>query len=192
MIELLAGAQQNRESKNAILACNEWLRLGPGRTLPRLLERFIESKGESPPTRFLGTLRQWSARYNWEERAQEWDASAEERKNAAYREAMEEGLALDYERVSELKRLAGFLIEQTYEQGEGGVYHNVWLPDVKQIGSGDYAERVDIERFNAAMIDQLRGALDDLAKETGGRKTHTDITSDGKALTIVIEQRKAD
>jgi len=58
---------------------------------------------------------------------------------------MQSGLALDYERAVELKRLAHFLIEQIYEQGEDGNYHNVWLPDVKQIGAGKNIERIDIE-----------------------------------------------
>jgi hypothetical protein len=55
-------------------------------------------------------------------------------------------------------------------------YHKVWLPDVKQIGGGEHAERVDIVRFNAALIEQYRGTLDDLAKETGGRKQKMEVT----------------
>jgi len=58
------------------------------------------------------------------------------------------------------------LHEQMYEQGAGGKYHNIWLPDVKEVGG----QVVDIERFNAAIVDQYRGALDDIAKEVGGRK----------------------
>lgn len=97
-------------------------------------------------------------------------------------------MALDFERTDELKGLAHFLIEQIYETGEDGVYHNVWLPDVKQIGSGSNVERVDIERFNAAIIDQLRGVLDDLAKETGGRKRSMELTgAEGTPLFNLIE-----
>jgi len=98
---------------------------------------------------------------------------------------MQSGLALDYERAVELKRLAHFLIEQIYEQGEDGNYHNVWLPDVKQIGAGKNIERIDIERFNAAIISELRGVLDDLAKETGGRKLRQEITgAEGGPLLV--------
>jgi hypothetical protein len=70
------------------------------------------------------------------------------------------------------------------EQGEDGVYHNVWVPDVKQIGSGADAERVDIEHFNSAIISEYRATLDDIAKETGGRvqKQQTDLTSGGKPI----------
>jgi len=95
---------------------------------------------------------------------------------------MDYGLALDYERVRKLKRLADFLEGQVYERGEAGDYHNVWLPDVKSVGSGELAERVNIERFNGALISEYRAVLDDLAKETGGRAKRLDLTMDLKQL----------
>lgn len=192
-MQLLAGEARSGERSAAIQACNDWLRMGPGRSLPELHRRYTENHRDSPPTESLGTLKQWSSRYDWAKRAEEWDAGAEERKNTAYTEAMQTGLALAHERVNGLKRLAGFLEEQMYEQGAGGVYHNIWLPDVKIVGHGEDAEAVDIERFNAAIIAQYRGALDDLAKETGGRvqKSSTELTGkDGEALTFVFKRRE--
>ncbi len=116
----------------------------------------------------------------------------EHQKNERRQQVMESGLALDFERVDQLKRVGHFLIDQIYEQGEDGTYHNIWLPDVKQIGSGNSAERVDIERFNAAIIGELRGVLDDLAKETGGRIKGVDVTSGGQSLFDLEEwKRKA-
>jgi hypothetical protein len=126
----------------------------------------------------LATLKAWSKRYSWQHRADEYDAELERQKNERRQQVMNDGLALDFERVDKLKQLGHFLLEQIYEQGEDGLYHNVWLPDVKQIGSGDSAERVDIERFNAAIISELRGVLDDLAKETGGRRQKHDVAHD--------------
>ena len=82
---------------------------------------------------------------------------------------MQNGLAQDFERVNSLKRLACFLEGQIYEKGTTGKYHNVWLPDVKVVGFGENAEVVEIERFNSGLLQQFRGTLDDLAKETGGR-----------------------
>lgn len=98
---------------------------------------------------------------------------------------MQSGLALAHERVQKLKELGAFLEAQMYERGEDGVYYNVWLPDVKQIGSGENAERVDIERFNSAIIEQYRDTLDDLAKETGGRRQQHDITSGGEKIRVI-------
>lgn len=175
-VTLLSGQAQNGESKNAIIACNDWLRMGAGRSLVALVQKYTEAHRDAPPTKSIDTIKKWSQEYAWQERADAYDAAIEDAKDARRREIMESGLALDYERVVELKRMAAFLSEQIYEQGESGEYYNVWNPDVKQIGSGEFAERVDIERFNGEIFSQLRGTLDDLAKETGGRKQKTELT----------------
>lgn len=169
-IELLAGQRQKSESSRAVQACNDYLRLGPGRSLADLSRQYQDTPENTTPTTKVNTLHKWAQRYGWQARAEALDAGLEQRKNERADEIMQSGLALAHERVDTLKNLAAFLLGQIYEQGADGDYHNVWLPDVKQIGSGEYAERVDIERFNGAIIEQLRGTLDDLAKETGGRK----------------------
>jgi hypothetical protein len=184
-IKLLAGQRQKGERLTAVQACNDWLRLGRGRSLSKLLETYTENDQELPPTRSMGTLKGWSSRYHWQDRSEEYDAELERQKNERRQEVMDSGLALDFERTDELKRLAHFLISQIYEQGENGDYHNIWLPDVKQVGAGKDAERIDIERFNAAIISELRGVLDDLAKETGGRKLRQEITgAEGGAVIV--------
>lgn len=210
-LKLLAGQRQKRETSRNVQACNDYLRLGPGRSLRILWERYAKDNRSLPPTSNFDTLKMWSAKWGWVARAEAYDAECEQAKNARRREIMESGLALDYERVETLKRIAALLegeIEKRAEveglDGEPakdkngnpieGERYRVWLPDVKQIGSGDYAERVDIERYNSAIFGDLRGVLDDLAKETGGRIARQDITSGGKKLFDVdawMEQRKA-
>ena len=184
-MSLLAGERQSGESYRAIQACNDYLRMGPGRSLRSLAEHYSGSERNLAPTLSVGTLMGWSERYGWVERAASYDTRLEDAKNARAKDIMESGLALAHERVVKLKRLAGFLEEQMMEKGEGGVYHNVWLPDVKQIGSGADAKRVDIERFNQGIISEYRATLDDLAKETGGRVSKQEITGkDGGGLVI--------
>ena len=194
-VELLAGERKRGETSRSIQACNDYLRLGPGRSLRILNELYAENRQFTPPTSNLHTLKGWSAKYDWVVRAEGYDAALEEAKNVRHQEIMESGLALDHERVEKLKGLAGFLLDEIEktsqvqavdEDGNVGMVdgerHRVWLPDVKQIGSGEFAERVDIERYNSAIFSDLRGLLDDLAKETGGRVVKQDITSDGKPL----------
>lgn len=174
-IPLLAGERQSGESDNAVLACNDWLRLGPGRSLPALAEKYNEGQQKSAPTQSLATLQKWSSKNDWAERAVEFDANWDAIRNREREQELAYGLALDYERVRKLKRLADFLEAQIYEQGEPDPstgkrpYHNVWCPDVKVVGHGDSAEVVDIERFNGALFTQYRETLNDLAKEVGGR-----------------------
>lgn len=185
-LQPLKGQRQKGESDSAVIACCDWLRLGTGRTLPELLRKYSESYQDLPPTQSLATLKDWSSKFAWAERAIEFDTDYEAIKNAERQAVMDYGTALDYERVRKLKRLAAFLEKQIYEMSEpddNGIstYLNVWARDVKQIGAGEYAERVDIERFNGALISEYRATLDDLAKEVGGRKQRTELANaDGK------------
>jgi hypothetical protein len=160
--------------------------MGPGRSLRELWRRYNETQRNTTPTQSWNTLAGWSSRYQWAERAEAYDLQLEEQKNQRRDEIMASGLALTHERVEKLKWLAVFLESQISEQGEDGIYHNVWLPDVKQIGSGSMAERVDIERFNASLISEYRSTLDDLAKETGGRKTRVEHGGDEEGLPIRV------
>lgn len=174
----LVGERRKGETKNATIACNDYLRMGPRRSLTALLQRYREIPRDTAPTQSLNTLQKWSQRYNWQVRTELYDAQLEAEKNAREaarrREIMESGLSLPHERVLKLKEMVGLLLDEVYTEDEEGnlafVQDNVWLPDVKQIGGGEYAERVDLVRFNSAIFDQLRGLFDDLAKETGGRR----------------------
>lgn len=183
-VELLAGEKLERETKRATQACNDYLRMGAGRSLLKLHRTYAEYGPEKPPTRHLATLKIWSSSFAWQERAVAYDAEIERQKNEyteqRRREAMETALALDYERVLELKRMFGLLDRELYETDEKGNIigfkrETVWVPDVKQIGGGQFATQVDIERFNRAIFEIRRGLLDDLAKETGGRKQFTEM-----------------
>ena len=197
-IRLLSGEKQPGESHKAVQACNDWLREGRGRSLRALCDKYRDSQGNTenrPPTRSYNTLQMWSKRFGWKERAEVYDAELEQQKNERRKQVMSEGLALDFERTDQLKQLAHFLIEQINEQVEvkdeaGNVQSvkrpNVWVRDVKQIGSGEQAEKVEIERFNAAIISELRGVLDDLAKETGGRVQKQDISGSLPLKLIVL------
>lgn len=195
-IELLSGARQNGETDLAVVACNDWIRLGSGRSIPALIEHYQDKKNFikdfQPPSVSSSTLATWSSRFDWPGRARLYDAEWEHRKNAEREAVLNVGLSLDFERVRKLYRLAAFLEAQIYERGEDGVYHNIWLPDVKQIGNGDSAERVDIERFNAALLEQYRKVLEDIAKETGGRVQKQDITSGGDKLAGAFEVKVID
>ena len=190
---LLVGEGHPGETDNAMIACNDWLRLGPGRTLPELLNKYNDVQQNAAPTRSLNTLQRWSSRFSWAERATTFDANWETIKTAERTAELGRGLALDYERVRKLKRLADFLEGQIYETAidalTGRELHiNIWVPDKKILGKGEGAEIVDIERFNSGLLNQYRETLNDLAKEVGGRVAKQEIgTPDGKAFPIRVE-----
>lgn len=192
-LELLSGLRQKSESDKAVQACNDWLRMGAGRSLSDLHQLYTDTSQNLPITTSLGTLKVWSSSFNWAERAREFDAGWEARKNAEREAVLNYGLAHEYERLRKLYRLAALLEAQIYERGETteegkpGVLHNLWMPDVRQVGTGENAERVDIERFNAPLLEQYRKVLEDIAKETGGRVNRTDITTGDKPFSLEIK-----
>lgn len=169
MSELLAGERVKGETAKAIQACNDYLLLGRGRSMAKLLDRY-QIGAEVPPTKRLNTLKTWSTGYGWQSRAALYDSAIQEQKTALAIEAMQTGLALIYERVLVLKKLAETLAGQIWNPDGSLVKDNIWLKDAKQIGRGALADRVDLVHFNADLIEQFRGVLDDLARETGGRK----------------------
>lgn len=196
-LQPLSGQRQDKETDAAVTACNDFLRLGSGRSISGLVQKYTDMSmfqtDFKPPSTSAQTLYSWSSRFDWADRAAVYDAAWEERKNAEREAVLNYGLALDYERLRELYRLADLLRGQIYERNpESGVFDNIWLPDVKSIGSGESAERVDIERFNAALVEQYRKVLEDIAKEVGGRVNKTDLTSDGKPIAIGITKMDVD
>lgn len=124
-------------------------------------------------------------RWNWKYRATAFDDAERKKRDELYRaradEILASGFAARFARIAELNRLAELLQDEIWTDDKR------WLPDVKQIGSGEDAERVDIVRFNSSVIEQYRQTLDDIAKELGERKqnvkldadvTHYELTSD--------------
>lgn len=180
-VEPLVGDRQARESKKAVIACNDYLRMGPGRSLNKLVQKYNENSTEKPPSKHRATLAKWSGRFEWVMRSEEYDAQQDKVKSQVADEIMRTGLALAYMRVEELNWLFTLLKEQITEK------RKLWVHDVKQIGQGENAERVDIERYNTSLITDLRGVLDDLAKETGGRIKKTEHSGpEGNAIPLEI------
>ncbi len=163
-----------KESARARQAYADYVAMGNGRSLPKLAA--LHGYGESQ-------VRQWSTTFGWQARLMavaEREVKEAEGAEAAYRrEIMEEGYGLSHERVRALKTLAGKLFEELTTEDPDK--NKLWVTDVKQIGSGEFAERVDIERFNSGEVEQLRGLFDDIAKEKGERVTKAELTGAGGA-----------
>ena len=95
---------------------------------------------------------------------------------------MQSGFALKHERIQALNALAEMLLEEVKEVDKR------WCPDVKSIGQGEFAERVDIVRFNGSLIEQARKSLEDIAAELGERINRQELTLPGakvKGYTVL-------
>jgi hypothetical protein len=85
--------------------------------------------------------------------------------------ALATGLAIKENRVAALQRLANLMGKDLF----GGF---LWTEETKGVGSGDIAEIIEYDEFNAAEVAAFRGVLDDIAKETGGRVQRQEIRFD--------------
>lgn len=156
------------ETRKAHTGLRDYWAIGPGRSIRKLHQMYMETTSQEPPTRVLRTILGWSTKYSWQDRidrAKEIadDEIAELERQVRRDTVLTSGFALRYERVAALQALADLLQEELLEEDKR------WLPDVKQIGGGEYAERVDIVRFNNAIIEQFRKTLEDIAAEMGDR-----------------------
>jgi hypothetical protein len=172
------------ETRRANDALRDYWLLGPGRSQAKLQQSYSKATSEMPPTRHLRTIAGWSSKYQWQARIDDakqiLDDEIAKAEVDAYRErVLGSGYALYYKRVASLQGVADLLHQELHEKDKR------WLPDVKQIGSGEDAERVDIVRFNAQLIEQFRRTLDDIAAELGERVKRQEVSGpDGGPIAI--------
>lgn len=178
------------ETRRANDALRDYWLMGPGRSLAKLRQSYIEPTSH-PPSRHLRTLAGWSTKYAWQARIDRAkkildDEIAQAELEARRSEVLSGGYALHFERVAHLNELAELLYRELNEEDKR------WLPDVKQIGAGETAERVDIVRFNAALVREYRGALDDIAAELGERVKNLDIPGGIDVRLFNLQEWKAE
>lgn len=177
-LRLLSGNCMKGESYRAITACNDFIRLGPARTVSKLFETYND-ESVSAPTRSRNTLRDWQQRYDWTERAAQYDERIEKIKTKQSEAALSSGLACAFERVNELKAL--------YWDVKKHIFDTLTTDD----GQAIEVNGTPLVRVNTRVVNQARGILDDIAKETGGRvQKIAPTTPDGKESvqisTIVV------
>lgn len=106
-------------------------------------------------------------KYRWIERAAAFDAfqiaEIEQKLAAEKARTLLTDYAVMYRRVAQLNEQAKQLIAMLDDPNK------VWVPDVKAIGSGPDAERVDLVQFNDSLFREIRATFDDIAKELGER-----------------------
>jgi hypothetical protein len=128
----------------------------------------IDSTLESElPKEAPGKWYEMARRFQWEERASAWDAvqvaEIEQRIVAERTQTLLTNFAQMHRRVAALNEQAERLIAMAKDPKK------IWLPDVKAIGNGPFAERVDLVQFNAPLFHEIRACFADIAAELGER-----------------------
>jgi hypothetical protein len=179
-----------QETARAKRAWSDYLALGPGRSLEKLIDRYeavrrVSIGKASVPTTCLRTLEEWSSAFGWQARLKaiaDTEAKAAEEREAAYRRSiMEDGYALAHERVKLLKDLVVKVRDDLATSG-------LWVQKQKIIGSGKNAQVVTEEQFNDNELDMIRKLLDDLAREKSERAgaVKQDVNVDGKLAIQIV------
>lgn len=164
-------ARQPKEPTLWYTRFQTYLYLGPARSYIAVYRADAKSQrsakeregARNVPGAWFAAVKRW----NWYARANAFDDAERKKRDELFRqradEILQSGFAQRFIRIAELNRLAELLQTELYTEDKR------WLPDVKQIGGGDFAERVDIVRFNAAVVEQYRETLEDIAIEMGER-----------------------
>src|SRR3990172_2547657 len=154
-----------RETNKARQAFEDYFNMGPGRSLAKLRQKYAKYTAKKPPTIHLRILQKWSSEHGWQKRVAAREAGiAAKTLEVITEEATKSGYALYQKRIADLNKVGELLFEEIMTEDKR------WLPDVKQLGVGKDAERVDIVRFNAPLVAQYREALEDIAEEMGERE----------------------
>ncbi|HML22101.1 MAG TPA: hypothetical protein PKD09_10645 [Aggregatilinea sp.] len=108
------------ETNKAYAAFMDYCRLGPGRSLAKLLDRYqTETKPGPdlppivPPTKRLATLKDWSGRFDWQKRVEAWDKAQDEAEQALWEARRRRIREADWTAGESLRKLAAQLLEQT-------------------------------------------------------------------------------
>lgn len=187
---LIVGERAEGESDRQVRFCNEYLRMGPGRSLSKLsesLHRELAAQNAAARKAGLATRRvptqdslfqickTYSAKFSWVARARAYDASLEEARTRRAHEILNTGMATPHGRVHALKELADELLSTLKAKGLYGKK----LRSIRE--SGEDYRIVHDEVFRSKELRELRGLLDDLAQETGGRVQRHDVKLTGIA-----------
>ena len=160
--------QELQETAKAAAVFHEYCLLGIGRSFAKLAQKL------GRPAGYTRQLETWSSQYHWQERVKQYDADQAKIIDATIAEErakiLKSRYALMHKRVELLDRKIQQLVEITDDE------KGIWLPDVKSVGTGPDAQRVDLVQFNSDAFKELREYLDDIASELGERIKKADTT----------------
>jgi hypothetical protein len=196
-----------RETARAKAAFNDYLTLGPGRSLEKLLERYRTVP--NPPTTRLPTLKGWSARFGWQERLAE---IAERERQAIVARGIvdkESRVAVADEWLQAMRRLREARAKDPLLVGVPGGETGLLVPSPKLVKvyatpdepatDGEGEELVSAKRdvlvyeyaFDAALAKEVREYLKYAAQERGEWTEKREVTGkDGGPIDMKVEDAR--
>lgn len=163
----------------------------PTRSVAKVFqEEEAEKNGEKQRTKPIGEWYEQAKKWQWEARAAAWDEQQmrdlEKEIAAARARVFTRGYARMDRRIQDLDALAEALYAEALDPDKR------WLPDVKSVGTGPTAERVDLIQFNGELIREFRATLTDIAAEMGERVKKTELSAkihNSGRVAVVLPQK---
>jgi hypothetical protein len=154
----------------------DYVALGPGRTLKKLWEQYREYEHPpvSPTPSGLSVLKNWSRSFDWQGRIDREVArglaTVEKAATDERLAILATGYAQQHERIAALNRLAGAMLADLFDDAG---HPTLYATETLATKDGAAITR---RIFKKPQVEQFRGLLDDLAKETGGRSKNVNLT----------------
>lgn len=140
-----------KETNRARQAFEDYYLMGPGRSLRKLRQIYLEYTTEKPPTKHFKTLQLWSVNHGWQDRVAERDKEIADATLADLKEkATQTGYAIFQKRIVDLGILATRMFERLNVSGA----------------------------MQPHFIREYRGLLSDIAAEMGERRKEHKIKID--------------
>jgi len=167
------------ESARANAALRDYFRMGAGRSLRVLLERYIQQKAntdatERPPTVQWWTLSTWSDRYDWQKRVEAQTVIEAAEDEATWRERRREAIERDWQVASKLLKLSDQILEQgpkflkattrVIKQGRPALRDT----EGRLIDPGEPEERLTVVALDAGLAVKAAATGSDLARKAAG------------------------
>ncbi|HEX3642862.1 MAG TPA: hypothetical protein VHV10_16375 [Ktedonobacteraceae bacterium] len=151
-----------------------YLLMGFKRSVNAVFQQELEERGGDWRDEAYGSWYDYAKKYRWDDRVAAYDAHWIEEQDKLIAQEREvvirTGFALQHKRIEALNSTLEELLEMKKD------HDKVWLPDVKAIGNGPNAERVDLVNFNAPLFTLIEKYANSIAAEMGERVKRKDIT----------------
>lgn len=181
-VQLVSGTPYPNEGNSAIKACNDWLRMGRARSLTRLCDYYKENPQAAVAT--WSMVSKWSSAYDWQSRGNLYDIEQDKLLTAKAQEVFNTGLATPHERVLELQRIFKEVKPRLLKIPQSEDTHYTYSEETGWTDENGNPPPKDVP-VNTDVLQQMRGLLDDLAMETGGRsKTMTLFAKRDPAMAL--------
>ena len=179
-----------RETPRAQAAFNDYLAMGPDRSLPKLADEY-RNRIDSVPTRQLSRLLAWSRAHAWQQRLAD---IAEAERQAI----VTQGIADKVERVRGYNERRELMCQVIAERGAdpgmqdvAGGRTGLIVHNVKGVGKGEDFQLIDLYEVDTGLLKELREHEKQAAQELGQWTEKRELTGkDGGPLEVKVDDAR--